>query len=99
MNETSLRRVPAMLQWAFAAVAAVLLITGAFSVRARAEEQVSSHDAEEIKRLLEQDGDVYITLDDDIGDYQAGVDIELNAPLNSYKVSDREPKDFDGKEQ
>ena len=33
------------------------------------------------------------------GDYQAGVDIELNAPLNSYKVSDREPKDFDGKEQ
>lgn len=32
------------------------------------------------------------------GDYQAGVDMKLNAPLNSYKVSDREPKDFDGKE-
>ena len=32
------------------------------------------------------------------GEYQAGVNIEEDAPLNSYKVSDREPKDFDGKE-
>lgn len=32
------------------------------------------------------------------GEYQAGVNIEENAPLNSYKVSDREPKDFDKKE-
>ncbi len=32
------------------------------------------------------------------GEYQAGVNIEVNAPLNSYDVSDREPKDFDSKE-
>ena len=32
------------------------------------------------------------------GEYQAGVNIEENAPLNSYKISDREPKDFDSKE-
>ena len=32
------------------------------------------------------------------GEYQAGVNAEENAPLNSYKVSDREPKDFDSKE-
>ena len=32
------------------------------------------------------------------GEYQAGVNIEENAPLNSYKISDREPKDFDRKE-
>ena len=29
------------------------------------------------------------------GEYQAGADTETNAPLNSYKQSDREPKDFD----
>lgn len=32
------------------------------------------------------------------GEYQVGVNIEENAPLNSYKISDREPKDFDSKE-
>ena len=32
------------------------------------------------------------------GEYQAGGNIEENAPLNSYKISDREPKDFDSKE-
>lgn len=32
------------------------------------------------------------------GEYQAGAGLDENAPLNSYKVSDREPKDFDSKE-
>ena len=32
------------------------------------------------------------------GEYQAGADTETNAPLNSYKLSDREPKQFDSKE-